>query len=134
MNREEFINKIDLYISSGIAKDREKSFREEIKNDIENWVEFETNRAIAIKVQNDEKEAIASRFRKKYAPNKAASAGPKVVTMFSKQEDHSLIELMKAAFMNSNAPHDLNNLKELLANKDLDWEMILEFLKGESEE
>ena len=54
--------------------------------------------------------------------------------MFSEEKDDSLIELMSAAFMNSNAPHELNNLKDLLANKDLDWEMILEFLKGESEE
>lgn len=134
MNRDEFINKIDLYISSGIAKDREKSFREEIKNDIENWVEFETNRAIALKLQNDEKEkeAISNRFKKKYSPLEAEYG--KVITMFSEEKDDSLIELMNAAFMNSNAPHDLKNLKELLANKDLDWEMILEFLKGESEE
>lgn len=132
MNREEFINKIDLYIKAGIGKENEKSFREEIKNDIENWVEFETNRAVAIKIQNDEKEAISNRFRKKYSP--LESEGGKIITMFSEEKDDSLTELMNAAFMNSNAPHDLNNLKELLANKDLDWEMILEFLKGESEE
>ena len=54
--------------------------------------------------------------------------------MFSDTADDTLISMMKAAFIDSNSPNGLTNLKKALANKDMDWEMILEFLKGDSDD
>ena len=62
--------KIDDYLSQQKIEDNEQSFRELIKKDIDAWVDFETKRAVSIRLHNDEKQALANRFREKYTPSK----------------------------------------------------------------
>ena len=130
MDRDEFLNKIDQYILSQKNGTEQGSFRELIKQDIEKWADFETKRAVAINIKNNEELALKNRFRKDYSP----SEGGKEIKMFSDAQDDTLITMMKAAFVDSNNPNDLSQLRDVLSNKDMDWEMIMEFLKGESED
>ena len=131
MNKDDFMKKIDDYLSQQKIEDNEQSFRELIKKDIDAWVDFETKRAVSIRLHNDEKQALANRFREKYTPSKTENS---IIPMFSDKADDTLISMMKAAFIDSNSPNGLTNLKKALANKDMDWEMILEFLKGDSDD
>lgn len=130
MDRDEFLNKIDQYILSQKNGADQGSFRELIKQDIEKWADFETKRAVAINIKNNEELALKNRFKKDYSP----SEGGKEIKMFSDAQDNTLIKMMKAAFVDSNNPNDLSQLRDVLSNKDMDWEMIMEFLKGESED
>ena len=130
MDRDEFLNKIDQYILSQKNGTEQGSFRELIKQDIEKWADFETRRAVLINIKNNEELALKNRFKKDYSP----SEGGKEIKMFSDAQDNTLITMMKAAFVDSNNPNDLSQLRDVLSNKDMDWEMIMEFLKGESED
>lgn len=130
MDRDEFLNKIDQYILSQKNGADQGSFRELIKQDIEKWADFETKRAVAKNIKNNEELALKNRFKKDYSP----SEGGKEIKMFSDAQDNTLIKMMKAAFVDSNNPNDLSQLRDVLSNKDMDWEMIMEFLKGESED
>lgn len=130
MDRDEFLKKIDQYILSKKNGTEQGPFRELIKQDIEKWADFETKRAVAINIKNNEELALKNRFREDYSP----SDGAKEIQMFSDAKDDTLITMMNAAFVDSNNPNDLSQLRDLLSNKDMDWEMIMEFLKGESED
>ena len=130
MDRDEFLIKIDQYILSQKNGTEQGSFRELIKQDIEKWADFETKRAVAINIKNNEEFALKNRFRKDYSPSERG----KEIKMFSDAQDDTLITMMKAAFVDSNNPSDLSQLRDVLSNKDMDWEMIMEFLKGESED
>ena len=69
MDREEFLNKIDQYILSQKNGNDQDSFRELIKQDIEKWTDFETKRAVAINIKNNEERALKNRFRKEILSN-----------------------------------------------------------------
>ena len=113
---------IDAYLSSVLSDEEKKNFIDAVKKDVDLLKEVELNRAAAIKIRSEEKKSLVDRLRKEFSPKKGVPIIP-----FSDERDNRILDYMNAAFV--------KNIN-LFENNDsvIDWETILEFLKGDDDE